>query len=74
MGSFVFSNGKAYDKLYVVGLHRCLVCGAVAVYLTAFCASVDYNVTLLWVGLNANRLHKSHAVVGSVARVYIKML
>ena len=70
----VFCNRELDDELYIVGLDLCLMGGAVAVKLAAFCAFVDDNVALFGVGLGGDGLHKTAALAGTVAGIYIEML
>lgn len=63
--------GQFYEQHSAVGLHLCLVRGAVSFYLPTFCASVVYYKALFRVDLGKNGLHKSAAGVFSVARIYI---
>ena len=70
----VFCNRELDDELDVVGLNLCLVGGAVAVKLAAFCAFVDDDIALFGVGLGGDGLHKTAALACTVAGVYIEML
>ena len=70
----VFCNSELDDELYVIGLDLCLMGGAVAVKLAAFCAFVDNDISLFGVGLGGDGLHKTAALACAVAGVYIEML
>jgi hypothetical protein len=68
------SRRKPYEQFHTVGLILCLMRGAVAVELTAFGASVNNNVALSRVGLNADRFHFPLAFAGAISGVdvYVK--
>ena len=74
MSLFIFTDGELYQQLDVVGLNRRLVSRAIAMYLAASGTFMNDNVALFRVGLDSDRLHKSHAIVGSVTGVDVKML
>jgi hypothetical protein len=68
------ARGQLDQKLDAVGLYLCLVGGAVAVKLAAFCAFMDHDIALFGVGLGGDGLHKTAALACAVAGVYIEML
>ena len=72
--SLLFRHGKLDYELYVVGLYGGFVSSAIAVKLAALRAFMNDNISLFGVGLSRDRLHKSAAFAGAVARIYIKML
>ena len=61
-----FPRRQPNQKTHAVGLGFCLVGGAVAVKLAAFGTAVNDHVSLSRVGLHADRLHRSAALVGAI--------
>ena len=61
------------NKIKIVGLDLCLVRRLVSDGLSAFLASVDYDVSLLCIRLRSCRAENSEAGICSVAGVYINV-
>ena len=69
----ILRYGELDEERHIIGLIFGVQRGAVAAYLAAFCAFVDYNEAFFCVWLSSYRLKLSAAFVCSVARVYVNV-
>ena len=69
--SFSVHGGECYQLFYAIRLDLGIVRRSVSVDLAAFLAAIDYYIALSRIGNGRYRLHRTAALVGSVARIYI---
>jgi hypothetical protein len=65
--------GKLDKKRYLIGLHLCVVCGAVSSYRSAFFAFMNDYISLFRVGQNLYGTKLTVTFLGSVAGIYVNV-
>ncbi len=72
-GVCLFTRREFDHEGEVIGLGSSVGCRSVSLYLAASRATVYYHISTFGVKLDADRLHRCAALVGSVARVDVDM-
>ena len=68
-----FSACKLDDKVYIVGLYFCLVSGFVSVYLAAFGAFMENDISFFGVCYGFYGAHDTVALASSVAGIHVNV-